>query len=409
MKYTVDTNILLANPEILKKGYDIVVPSIVLREIENLERKKDQGRLQLQVRVAKRALREAEEAGLVTFYTDDYHASLNGYSDTYADNIILEFARATGCGIISNDILLLFKAKSLGLEILELEEEVDNYLGYQEVELSQEDTDSLIYQNLDKNIFSLGVNEYLHIVDPDTGKTRDLLKWTGEWLERITDNKGRILKKIVTHDLGSVTAKDVYQVMAMDSIENHQVTMLRGKPGSGKTLLAVSEAWNLKEKEGYRVVVFYNPTPSKDAIEIGFYPGDNTEKFLSTSAGNMLKAKFGGEDIIRGSIISGDLEILPFVDLRGWDSATSDGKTIVLILEAQNLTTELLKMGLQRIDENTKVIIDGDYEQQIDKHIYANDNGMKRASEILRGEDLYGEVKLKNVYRSRLADIVDKM
>jgi len=61
------------------------------------------------------------------------------------------------------------------------------------------------------------------------------------------------------------------------------------------------------------------------------------------------------------------------------------------------------------MSENTKVIIDGDYHQQIDLDVYANDNGMIRASEVFRGEDLYGEVELQNVYRSRIADIAELM
>ena len=36
-------------------------------------------------------------------------------------------------------------------------------------------------------------------------------------------------------------------------------------------------------------------------------------------------------------------------------------------------------------------------------------NGMRRASEVFRGQDLYGEVELKNIYRARIADIAERM
>lgn len=36
-------------------------------------------------------------------------------------------------------------------------------------------------------------------------------------------------------------------------------------------------------------------------------------------------------------------------------------------------------------------------------------NGMRRMSQVFRGEDIYGEVELKNIYRSRIAEIADKM
>ena len=56
-----------------------------------------------------------------------------------------------------------------------------------------------------------------------------------------------------------------------------------------------------------------------------------------------------------------------------------------------------------------KVIIDGDFHQQIDKDVYTSDNGMKRMSEVFRGTDLYGEVELQRVHRSRIAEIADMM
>lgn len=66
--------------------------------------------------------------------------------------------------------------------------------------------------------------------------------------------------------------------------------------------------------------------------------------------------------------------------LRGYDTTFGESdqngviaeNTITLISEAQNLTSNLLKMGLQRIGDNTKVIIDGDYHQQIDLDIVCN-------------------------------------
>jgi predicted ribonuclease YlaK len=194
--------------------------------------------------------------------------------------------------------------------------------------------------------------------------------------------------------------------MAVDSILHNQITALRGRAGSGKSLIALSTAWYLVEKEGYKLVIFVNPVPSLNAQELGFYKGDKLEKLLQSSVGTMLKAKFGDETGIIRAIQDNMLDILPFVDLRGFD--TGD-KTIAWILEAQNLTAELMKLGLQRVGEGSKVIVDGDYHQQIDKDIYVSDNGMKRMSEVFRGTEFYGEVELQNVHRSRIAELADKM
>jgi predicted ribonuclease YlaK len=127
---------------------------------------------------------------------------------------------------------------------------------------------------------------------------------------------------------------------------------------------------------------------------------------MQSSVGTMLKANFGDDFTILEEIEKGRLDILPFADLRGFD--TGD-KTIAWILEAQNLTGELMKLGLQRIGEGSKVVVDGDFHQQVDKDVYAYDNGMKRMSEVFRGTDLYGEIELQQVHRSRIAELAEQM
>lgn len=59
--------------------------------------------------------------------------------------------------------------------------------------------------------------------------------------------------------------------MAVDSILNNQLTSIRGRAGSGKSIIALNTAWNLVEKEGYKLVIFVNPTPLRDSQELGFY------------------------------------------------------------------------------------------------------------------------------------------
>ena len=80
----------------------------------------------------------------------------------------------------------------------------------------------------------------------------------------------------------------------------------------------------------------------------------------------------------------------------------------VSISEAQNLDIELMKLALQRIGEDSICIIDGDYNTQVDDiHFAGSNNGMRRASKIFKGEDVYGEITLK-IHRSRIAEIAEK-
>lgn len=70
----------------------------------------------------------------------------------------------------------------------------------------------------------------------------------------------------------------------------------------------------------------------------------------------------------------------------------------------------MMKLALQRIGEDSICIIDGDTDAQVDLPMYADFyNGMKRASKVFRGSNIYGEIKLKKIHRSKIANIADKM
>lgn len=406
MKYIVDTNVLFQQPEIIKE-YECVLSSHVLREMEHLERTRKSDRtLQFEIRKAKRYL----EANTTHAYYDlkDYKFTLDESLDPYyVDNILLQIAVDNGYGMITNDRLMKEKCKLYHIPLINLSEDhFVEHKGYKEVHMIESELKG-VYLNLHVNHFDLLVNEYVVVNDDFTGELLDIMKWTGEYMVSIRDNKGKLGKGFKTLQFGEFKPLDEHQIMAVDSIQTNQLTQIRGRAGSGKSLITLNAAWYFVEKHDYKLVIFVNPTPLRDSQELGFYKGDRLTKLLQSAVGTMLTSKFGDELEILRQIEDGKLEILPFVDLRGYD--TSGRKTIVWILEGQNLTADLMKLGMQRIGDDTKVIVDGDYHSQIDRDAYVSSNGMKRLSEVFRGEDLYGEVELQKVHRSRLADLADKM
>lgn len=402
--YLVDTNILLSNPEILEKYENIFIPSNVLREIEHLEltRKTDK-LLQFQIRRFKRLSKNIDN------YIDltDYKFTLRKeWSKDYTDNVLVQIALEKNLAIVTNDVLLQKKSRLYNINVVE--PEVTDFIehkGFKEVYLTEQEL-SDIYLNLDDNVFELLTNEYIVINNDIDGELLDIMKWNGDMLQSLQDKKGRLGSGFKTLQFGEFKPRDEQQIMAVDSILNNQLTALRGKAGSGKSLIALNCAWRLVEKEGYKLVIFTNPVKTLDSAELGFYKGDRFTKLMQT-VGTMLKSKFGDEIEIERHIQDDNLDILPFSDIRGYD--TTGRKTVIWVVEAQNLTSELLKLGLQRIDDESKVIVDGDYDAQVDNNVYAIDNGMKRMSEVFRGDSLYGEVELQNVHRSKLADKANEM
>ena len=95
-------------------------------------------------------------------------------------------------------------------------------------------------------------------------------------------------------------------------------------------------------------------------------------------------------------------------DIRGYD--TSGMRAGIYISEAQNMSVNLLKLALQRIGEDSICIIDGDCKAQVDDvQFEGSNNGMKRASNVFRGEDIYGEITLQIINRSKIGRVAEQM
>jgi predicted ribonuclease YlaK len=198
-------------------------------------------------------------------------------------------------------------------------------------------------------------------------------------------------------------------MLAADSFLRNKITLIKGPAGTGKTFMSL--AFLLNQLEYHRIdkiIIFCNTVATKNSARLGFYPGTRDEKLLDSQIGNLLSSKLGDKTQVERMIAEGKLILLPLSDIRGYD--TSGMRAGIYISEAQNLDVSLMKLALQRIGEDSVCIIDGDEKTQVDDISFAgNNNGMRRASKIFRGHNVYGEVELKNIHRSRIAQIAEKM
>jgi predicted ribonuclease YlaK len=421
-KYLVDTNVLLDNPEILDE-YDCIIFSGVLRELEKHVSPMSKEKYPLLAYKARKA-RNAIDAkrGNIEIYLEDYHCRIKGYDDNYIDNKILQFLIDKKCGLITYDKFLNIKCDAWNsqnpddqIEIVNLlQTKEDEYKGY--IELITDEDVAKFHEsggrNAKHNVFDLNQNQYL-IVEPSfnekgerTGQASEVLKWKDGGYKPVNQSG------FSTDQFLEFKPKDVYQQCALDSMMFNKITMIHGTAGTGKSLASLSYAWSLveKEKEFHKLVIFCNPVPSRDSAKLGYYKGDRNEKLLKSTVGTMLGSKFGSlkqvEDMINNE--NSKLMLLPFSDIRGFD--TTGMKAIIWIVEAQNLDIELMKLGIQRCGEDSKIIIDGDFSGQVDMDAYSgSQNGMRRVSEIFRFEEVYGQVELPIIYRSKIAAIADKM
>lgn len=167
---------------------------------------------------------------------------------------------------ITNDLALKVIASTFfGEDCIEsVDTTGDTYCGYKEITLT-EDEISDFYSDLDKNWFSLLVNEYL-VLKNQNGEVIDLRCWNGSTHRYLNS------KPIQSKEFGTISAyqQDLYQKMAIDSLRNNQLTVLRGPAGSAKSLLGLGYLFSLLEQHKIeQIYIFCNPVATKDSAKLG--------------------------------------------------------------------------------------------------------------------------------------------
>lgn len=307
---------------------------------------------------------------------------------------------------ITNDLLLkhianlFFGEDSIGsIE----EDSYQGYTGFKEVYLNDADM-AQFYQNINQNTQDLYVNQYL-LIKNKQGEIVDTVCWDGETHRPLKYHSFR------SDQFGEIKPykNDIYQAILADSLQNNQITMVKGPAGTGKTYLSLGYLMYLLDKGKIdKIIVFCNTVATKNSAKLGYYPGTRDEKLLDSQIGNLLASKLGNKIAVEQMLADEKLVLLPLSDIRGYD--TSGMNAGIYISEAQNMDISLMKLTLQRIGEDSICIIDGDCKTQVDDINFAGrNNGMRRVSEIFRGEDMYGEVELQIIHRSRIAKIAEQL
>lgn len=407
-----DTNSLLDLQEaILENDSKFLISSITLKELEQI---KTSGTRDEEIKWAARKvlhiLTEHDDKYVIVIYNChwDEEIKLLGYEISNDTRIVVS-AKMFDQGIIfvTSDLCCKEIAKTFGLQTeFTNEPKEDEYTGYLVTKFN-DDALAHFYEKIlpvNKNVFNLYTNQYL-LIKNDEDKIIDKYCWTGEEFRQIPFccAKSDIFGKIVPFN------GDPYQQIALDCLENNQITMLRGPAGSGKSILAFGYMFQLLEKGKIdKIIVFCNTVATKGSAKLGFYPGSRTEKLLDSQIGNLLISKLGDRIYVEKLIDDGNLILLPMSDIRGYD--TTGMNAAIYISEAQNLDIELMRLALQRVSEDSICILDGDSKTQVDLSMYAGaKNGMRRVNQVFRGANFYGEVALKNIHRSKIAALAQQM
>ena len=212
--------------------------------------------------------------------------------------------------------------------------------------------------------------------------------------------KADSVKGVLVYNISGkpIKSRSENQQRLIDAYEKNDMVFAVGPAGTGKTYLSIALAVKaLKEKTAKKIIL---SRPAVEAGEkLGFLPGDMKDKIdpylqpLYDALEDMIPA-VKLQDMMEKHTI----QIAPLAFMRG--RTLSDA--VVILDEAQNTTSQQIRMFLTRMGMNTKMVITGDL-TQIDLPREQR-SGLKEALKILDGVEGIGVVHLaqKDIVRHKL-------
>lgn len=428
----IDTSVLLYDAESIYQftGNDVILPMIVLEELDRFKEK--QGTVGSNARLVNRYLDELREIGslstginlkdkdiVIRVSNEERKNDLpEAFPTNQGDNRIISSALALRASypdkkvkVVTKDINLRVKCDALGLE-------AEDY--YRDLPVSVRDGNPIhsgvINVTLDKDAID-------HFY-ADDGVPLDA---TGVSLELFIQNslvigtthEGQSLIGMVKDDkivpprtLGDsmiqVKPRSKEQRAAMHLLTDPDVPLvaLTGLAGSGKTFLALTVGISgLRNKIYDRIIITRSIEPV--GRDIGFLPGTVDEKmapWLMPIVDNFRNA-FHDTSYFEMMRQKGEIEVSPITYVRG----RSFAKSYIIVDESQNLTIHELKTLITRCGQDTKMVLLGDIDQVDTPYMDRYSNGLTIAIEKLKGQDLFGHIKLDRGERSQLATLASSI
>lgn len=200
------------------------------------------------------------------------------------------------------------------------------------------------------------INQKGYLVKPEdlNAISRDILEGNEVSLHKLFDRGISIASK-----KRFIIPKTRTQQIYMDSIDKYDVVFGIGPAGTGKTYLAMAMAINAYLSKRVSRIVLVRPAVEAGE-KLGFLPGDIADK-VSPYIRPLYDALFDMIDIDRATklIEKGVIEIAPLAFMRG----RTLNDSFIILDEAQNTTTEQMKMYLTRLGFSSKTVITGDITQ----------------------------------------------
>lgn len=448
--YVIDTNVLIQSPMALEsfKDNDIVIPLVVLEELDSL--KKAEGEKGFNARAAVRILEKYRnegnllegvnlpDGGTIRVETNYVNVELPpDLPDDKADNRILKVCKGLIANekeneqvtLVTKDLVLRLKAQIIGINAEDyITEQISwedaEYTGRTEVYIPDDmikeykkkgiDIKEVYHTDEDGNRIPVELTENEFVMLKSDVATRKTL------LGRVCKNKivPLLYKKSKPYGVSPRNVGQYYmQEALMTSAEEAPLVIIKGMAGTAKTfyslVVGMEKIYNNPKGE-YRRMIVCRPNAQFDD-NIGFLPGDEQEKIaplmrpvidnLEQILDSDEKERYEDEEVLSDKISEiferGIIQTEALNFIRG----RSIQKTYLIIDEAQNMTPNQVKGIITRAGKGTKIILLGD-PNQIDKpFLDERTNGLSYAAKHMKGSPYCWQVTLSadECERSELA------
>ncbi len=434
--FILDTNVLLHDHQCLFnfQENDIVIPIVVLEELDQFKKGNEQINFQ-----AREFVRQLDKIAGEQLFTDGVSLGqtkgrlfimtgkpfpkimLDSFGEQNSDNKILSIALfikekypKRNIVLISKDINLRMKAKSLGLNAEDYEtDKVKNI----DVLHKSVDTWDDVSVNIIETVYQDGIFDLSNKTDflekLISNQYLVLRNGSQSVLTRFNSSSNQLIR-IEKRNAYGIEPRNSEQTFALNALLNPDIKLvsLTGKAGTGKTLLALAAA--LQQHKTYKEILLARPIMPLTNQDLGFLPGDIKEKvapYMMPLYDNLsvIKNRFsaGSRELITIENMqkNNELTITPLAYIRG----RSLSNIYFIIDEAQNLTPHEVKTIITRAGEGTKMVFTGDVHQIDSPYLDMQSNGLAYLTDKMKGQDIFAHVNLVKGERSYLADLASNL
>ena len=418
--YVLDTSVLLSDPRAMFRfaEHAVVLPVVVVSELESKRNDPEIGyfaRQALRILDGLRAEHErldfpipVGDGGSLRVELNHSNMSVLPSGLQLGDNDSRILAVASNLAndgldvvVVSKDMPLRVKASSIGLAAQEYRAELavdSGYTGIASLEISGDEMAAL-YEHEEVR------SPQLDDVPVNTGVV--IHSERGSALGRV-HAKGAVALVRGDREVFGLRGRSAEQRLAIDALLDPDIGIvsLGGSAGTGKSALALCAGLEaVLERQQHKKIMVFRPLYAVGGQELGFLPGDATEKMnpWAQAVFDTLGALVS-DNVLEEVVDRGMLEVLPLTHIRG----RSLHDSFVIVDEAQSLERNVLLTVLSRIGANSKVVLTHDVAQRDNLRVGRHD-GVAAVVERLKGHPLFAHVTLTRSERSPIAALVTTM